>query len=116
MNEKIEIVGHFVGEFSDIGTATAQDPAAEFLRPSRTFVFDDQAVEYPNENRNFVVYFRAETKLPPMAVQGAGVELVGPAYGIWVRDAGEKKYVSMLRFDDVVGILPGKPVSLDTAT
>ena len=90
MIDKMEIVGHFVGEFVDVGTATAQDPPAEFLRASRTFVFDDHAVEYPNENRNFVVIF-VQKLLPPMAVQEAGVELVGAAYGIWVRDGGEKK-------------------------
>lgn len=105
MNGDLEIVGRFVGDFGGPAPADPVPDEAELVRPARTIVFDDVAVPYPVRTRGFVVHFRPETNLPPVAVRGTGVDLMGPAYGIWVGDPGAKTFVSVFRVEDVARIV-----------
>lgn len=116
MRGEAEIAGRFLGVF-DGPVGPGPVPADTVaLPPGRTIVFDDVALRYPRRNRDFVVYFRPETNLPPMTVRGTGVDLVGPSYGIWVGDPAAKTFVSVFRVEDVLRIVQESAGGHSTAT
>lgn len=117
MKSDMEFEGRFLGVIDVLGSQPVDGlQEAELVRPSRTIIFDDFALVHPRCDRQFVVYFKPETNLPPVAVRGTGVDLLGPGYGIWTGDPAAKTFVPVFRIEDVVRIVPQVSAGHSTAT
>jgi hypothetical protein len=115
MDQLVNPCRHIADFVDDFGESEA--PAlAELEHPSIHLDYEFPAIAPPNIEHDFVVVFRPERKLPPIAVRGNGVEVVDHGFAIWVASGFGKTYITVVNASDVIGIFEGKIESFQTAT
>ena len=65
---------------------------------------------------DFVVVFRPEKKLAPLAVRGNGVEVIDQNLAVWVANGPSRTYITVVNAADVIGIFEGKVEAFQTAS
>ena len=116
MGELVNVPVRLVAEFvEDVGPSTAPG-FAETLNPSIHLEYSLPAIAPVGAVHEFVVVFRPERKLPPIAVRGNGVEVVDNSFAIWVANGQGKTYVTVVNAAEVIGIFEGKVEAFQTAS
>ncbi len=116
MGELITVPHRLVAEFvDDLGPPTAQGEL-ETVHPSVVLEYMDVAVAHVNAVHDFVVVFRPERKLLPLAVRGNGVEVINQSLAVWVANGPTRTYITVVNAADVIGIFEGNVETFQTAS
>jgi hypothetical protein len=106
---------HLAEFVEDVGPSDAPG-TIESVHPSVRLEYHEPAVLPQGPLHDFVIVFRPERNLPPLAVRGSGVGVVDHRFAIWVAIDQIKTYVTVVNASDVVGVFEGKVEAFQTAT
>jgi hypothetical protein len=105
-----------IAEFvENVGPSTAPG-TAELVIPSVHIEYCLPAIAPQDTVHDFVVVFRPERKLPPLAVRGSGVDVVEHGFAVWISNGQGKTYITVVNASDVIVIFEGKVETFQTAS